>query len=127
MVGALEVLAEEPFGQWLLGVIAFGLVAYAIHMLILARYYRLLPNEPAAGSFVCEIILPLIDCAITTAVLSYSTKSGCRSKSKSLDLSCNELTNWTRHLDSRPQQWGLLLEWHQRPNSLPPINFCHRV
>jgi hypothetical protein len=41
LVGALEVLAEEPFGQWLLGVIAFGLVAYAIHMLVLARYYRI--------------------------------------------------------------------------------------
>lgn len=41
MVGALQELAEEPFGQWLLGVIAFGLVAYAIHMLILARYYRI--------------------------------------------------------------------------------------
>lgn len=41
MVGALQELAEEPFSQWLLGVVAFGLVAYAIHMLILARYYRI--------------------------------------------------------------------------------------
>jgi hypothetical protein len=41
LVGALQVLAEEPFGQWLLGIIAFGLVAYAIHMLVLARYYRI--------------------------------------------------------------------------------------
>jgi len=32
-------LAEEP-GQWLL-VLSVGLVAYAIHMLILARYYRI--------------------------------------------------------------------------------------
>jgi len=41
----LQKLAEEP-RPFLL---SFGLVAYAIHMLILARYYRLLPNEPAAG------------------------------------------------------------------------------
>lgn len=40
MVGALQEMAEEPFSHWLLGVVAFGLVAYAIHMLILARYYR---------------------------------------------------------------------------------------
>jgi hypothetical protein len=36
--GALQVLAEEPLGQWILGVIAFGLIAYAIHMLVTARY-----------------------------------------------------------------------------------------
>jgi len=48
------VLAEEPFGQWLLGVIAFGLVAYAIHMLILLGIIGCC----ATGSFVCEIILP---------------------------------------------------------------------
>ena len=39
--GALQTLAEEPFGQWLLVIIAVGLVAYAIHLLILARYRRL--------------------------------------------------------------------------------------
>ncbi|WP_317108304.1 DUF1206 domain-containing protein [Chroococcidiopsis sp. SAG 2025] len=39
--GALQTLAEEPFGRMLLGIIAIGLVAYAIHLLILARYRRI--------------------------------------------------------------------------------------
>jgi Domain of Unknown Function (DUF1206) len=39
--GALQTLAEETFGRWLLGMIAVGLVAYAIHLLILARYRRI--------------------------------------------------------------------------------------
>lgn len=39
--GALQTLAEEPFGQWLLIIIAVGLVAYAIHLLILSRYRRI--------------------------------------------------------------------------------------
>lgn len=39
--GALQTLAQEPFGQWLLVIIAIGLVAYAIHLLILARYRRI--------------------------------------------------------------------------------------
>jgi hypothetical protein len=39
--GALQVLAEEPLGQWILGAIAVGLVAYAIHMLVIARYRRI--------------------------------------------------------------------------------------
>jgi len=39
--GALQTLAQEPFGQSLLVIIAIGLVAYAIHMLILARYRRI--------------------------------------------------------------------------------------
>jgi len=72
---------------------------------------------------------PLIDCAITTAVLSYSTsKSGCRSKSKSLDLSCNELTNWTRHLDSLALNNGVSC-WNGTNDQqlFTPINFCHRV
>jgi hypothetical protein len=39
--GALQTLAEEPFGRLLLGIIAIGLVAYAIHLLILSRYRRI--------------------------------------------------------------------------------------
>lgn len=38
--GALEVLAQEPSGQWILGIIATGLIAYAIYMLLTARYRR---------------------------------------------------------------------------------------
>lgn len=40
--GALETLAEEPVGQWILGVVAVGLVAYAFHMLVTARYRRII-------------------------------------------------------------------------------------
>ena len=40
--GALQTLAEETFGQWILGVVAVGLVAYAIYMLLLARYRRII-------------------------------------------------------------------------------------
>lgn len=39
--GALETLAEEPVGQWILGIVAVGLVAYALHMLVTARYRRI--------------------------------------------------------------------------------------
>lgn len=39
--GALETLAEEPVGQWILGVVAVGLVTYAFHMLVTARYRRI--------------------------------------------------------------------------------------
>lgn len=39
--GALRALEERPSGPWLLGVVALGLVAYALHMLLLARYRRI--------------------------------------------------------------------------------------
>ncbi len=39
--GALQTLGEESLGQWLLMAIAVGFVAYAIHLLILARYRRI--------------------------------------------------------------------------------------
>lgn len=39
--GALQTLAEEPFSRGLLVVISVGFVAYAIHLLILARYRRI--------------------------------------------------------------------------------------
>lgn len=40
--GALQTLAQEPVGRWILGVVAVGLVVYAIHMLVLARYRRII-------------------------------------------------------------------------------------
>lgn len=40
--GALEALAQEPLSQWILGVVAVGFVAYAIHMLIVARYRQII-------------------------------------------------------------------------------------
>ncbi|MGH7999962.1 MAG: DUF1206 domain-containing protein [Brasilonema sp.] len=34
----LQTLAKQPYGPWLLGIVALGLVAYGIYMVIQARY-----------------------------------------------------------------------------------------
>ena len=39
--GALAALAHQPFGPWLLGAVAVGLVCYGLFMLVQARYRRL--------------------------------------------------------------------------------------
>ncbi len=39
--GALATLAQQPFGPWLLGVVASGLVIYGAFMMVKARYGRL--------------------------------------------------------------------------------------
>lgn len=39
--GALATLAAQPFGPWLLGVVAAGLFAYGLFLLALARYRRI--------------------------------------------------------------------------------------
>lgn len=39
--GALQTLSEQPYGPWLLGIVAAGLVAYGIFMLVQARYRRM--------------------------------------------------------------------------------------
>jgi len=39
--GSLAALRSEPEGQWLLGVVAMGLVAYGFYQLVLARYRRI--------------------------------------------------------------------------------------
>ena len=39
---ALAVLAQQPFGPWLLGVVALGLIAYSIHSLVEARYRQII-------------------------------------------------------------------------------------
>ena len=36
--GALQTLAQQPFGPWLLGAVALGLVAYGLFMLSVSRY-----------------------------------------------------------------------------------------
>lgn len=38
--GALAVLAQQPFGAWVLGVVSLGLIAYGIYSVIEARYRR---------------------------------------------------------------------------------------
>ena len=40
--GALKALAQQPYGPWLLGIVALGLVAYGIHMGVQARYRRII-------------------------------------------------------------------------------------
>jgi len=39
--GALQTLAQQPYGPWLLGLVALGLIAYGVHMGFLARYRRM--------------------------------------------------------------------------------------
>jgi hypothetical protein len=39
--GALATLAQQPFGPWLLGIVASGLVVYGAFMIVKARYGRL--------------------------------------------------------------------------------------
>jgi hypothetical protein len=40
--GALDELARQPFGPWLLGLVALGLVAYGIYKLAEAKYHMVL-------------------------------------------------------------------------------------
>lgn len=39
--GALETLAGQPYGPWLLGIVALGLVAYGAYSFLQARYRRI--------------------------------------------------------------------------------------
>lgn len=39
--GALKTLREQPFGVWLLGAVALGLMAYGVFMVIRSKYQRL--------------------------------------------------------------------------------------
>jgi Domain of Unknown Function (DUF1206) len=41
--GALETLARQPFGPYVLGAVALGLVAYGVFMFVMARYRRIEP------------------------------------------------------------------------------------
>jgi hypothetical protein len=41
--GALQTLAQQPVGPWLLGAVASGLIAYGLFMLAVARY-RCIPT-----------------------------------------------------------------------------------
>ncbi|MFL6039273.1 MAG: DUF1206 domain-containing protein, partial [Gaiellaceae bacterium] len=36
--GALRKLAAEPYGKWLLGIVATGLLAWGVYCVIQARY-----------------------------------------------------------------------------------------
>jgi hypothetical protein len=39
--GALETLAQQPYGPWLLAIVALGLLAFGVYSLLLARYRRI--------------------------------------------------------------------------------------
>jgi uncharacterized protein DUF1206 len=39
--GALRILEQQPFGPWVLGIVALGLANYGIYMLVLAGYRRI--------------------------------------------------------------------------------------
>ena len=39
--GALQLLIRQSYGKWLLGLVALGLVAYGLYMLVEARYRRI--------------------------------------------------------------------------------------
>lgn len=41
MSDALQAIAQQPFGHWLLGAVAVGLIAYGLYKLLLARYRRI--------------------------------------------------------------------------------------
>lgn len=41
--GVLQAIQQQPLGGFLMGVIALGLIAYGIHMLVQARYRRISP------------------------------------------------------------------------------------
>jgi hypothetical protein len=39
--GALDLLARQPYGRWLLGIVALGLIAYGVYYVVQARYRRI--------------------------------------------------------------------------------------
>ncbi len=41
--GALQALQRQPYGAWLMGIVALGLIAYGIHLGVQARYRRISP------------------------------------------------------------------------------------
>jgi len=41
--GALQSLVQQPYGLWLLGIVALGLIAYGMYQGVLARYRRIVP------------------------------------------------------------------------------------
>ncbi|HEY9627852.1 MAG TPA: DUF1206 domain-containing protein [Coleofasciculaceae cyanobacterium] len=39
--GALESLAQQPYGSWVLGIVAIGLIAYGVYYIVQARYRQI--------------------------------------------------------------------------------------
>lgn len=47
--GALRSLEQQPYGSWLLGIVALGLAAYGVYELVRARYRRIRVGEGFGG------------------------------------------------------------------------------
>ncbi|MEM8504020.1 MAG: DUF1206 domain-containing protein [Cyanobacteria bacterium P01_D01_bin.1] len=43
--GALQAIQQQPFGAILMGIIALGMLAYGIHLLVQSRYRRISPEQ----------------------------------------------------------------------------------
>jgi len=43
--GALQTIQQQPFGAVLMGIVAFGMLAYGIHLMVQARYRRISPEQ----------------------------------------------------------------------------------
>lgn len=43
--GALQAIQQQPYGAVLMGIVAFGMFAYGIHLLVQARYRRISPPQ----------------------------------------------------------------------------------
>ena len=43
--GALQTIQQQPFGAVLMGIVAFGMLAYGIHLMVQARYRRISPES----------------------------------------------------------------------------------
>ena len=41
--GALQTIQQQPYGAVLMGIVAFGMLAYGIHLMVQARYRRISP------------------------------------------------------------------------------------
>ena len=42
--GALQVIEQQPLGAFLMAIVALGLLAYGIHLLVQARYRHIAPE-----------------------------------------------------------------------------------
>jgi preprotein translocase subunit Sss1 len=47
--GALDTLARQPYGPWLLGIVSLGLVAYGVYCFSQARYRRISTSGSSVG------------------------------------------------------------------------------
>jgi len=43
--GALQTIQQQPYGAVLMGIVAFGMLAYGIHLMVQARYRRISPEQ----------------------------------------------------------------------------------